>query len=139
MTVAGAPLPTPPRPPRHVALLIGIGDYKYFEPPPGPPGQTDLSGPPNDVPRMRFTLRRYGFDGDSNVRVLRDAAASRQGIADGFRWLAERATDSADVVVVFYSGHGSRTRDANGDEALVTPGDTLDEALVPWDAKDVYD
>jgi caspase domain-containing protein len=88
---------------------------------------------------MRFTLRRYGFDGDSNVRVLRDAAASRQGIADGFRWLAERATDSADVVVVFYSGHGSRTRDTNGDEALVTPGDTLDEALVPWDAKDVYD
>jgi hypothetical protein len=119
--------------------LIGIGDYQHFGPPPGPPGQTDLSGPPNDVPRMRFTLRRYGFDGDSNVRVLRDAAASRQGIAAGFRWLAERASDTADVVVIFYSGHGSRTRDTNGDEALVTPGDTLDEALVPWDAADVYD
>jgi hypothetical protein len=139
VTIAAPPPPRAPHPPRYVALFIGIGDYQHFSPLPGPAGQTDLSGPPNDVPRMRFTLRRFGFDGDSNVRVLRDAAASRQGIADGFRWLAERATDTADVVVVFYSGHGSRTWDTNGDEALVTPGDTLDEALVPWDAADVYD
>lgn len=137
VTIAG-PAPAP-HPPRYVALFIGIGDYQHFSAPPGPAGQTDLSGPPNDVARMRFTLRRFGFDGDSNVGVLRDAAASRQGIGEGFRWLAERATDTADVVVVFYSGHGSRTRDTSGDEALVTPGDTLDEALVPWDAADVYD
>lgn len=83
---------------------------------------------------MRISLRRFGFEGDSHVRILRDSAASRHGIAAGFRWLAERATDSADVVVVFYSGHGSRTRDTNGDEARTTPGDTTDEALVPWDA-----
>lgn len=121
------------RPPRHIALLIGIGNYKNFDPPPGEPGHTDLHGPGNDVERMRLTLRRFGFAGDSNVRVLRDSAASRRGIAAGFRWLAERATDTADVVVVFYSGHGSRARDANGDEARTTPGDSTDEALVPWD------
>jgi hypothetical protein len=120
-------------------LLIGIADYKNFAPPPGEPGHTDLHGPGNDVERMRVSLRRFGFAGDSNVRVLRDAAASRQGIAAGFRWLAERATDSADVVVVFYSGHGSRVRDLNGDEARTTPGDSTDEALVPWDAASTAD
>jgi hypothetical protein len=120
-------------------LLIGIADYKNFEPPPGEPGHTDLHGPGNDVERMRISLRRFGFAGDSNVRVLRDDAASRQGIAAGFRWLAERATDSADVVVVFYSGHGSRARDLNGDEARTTPGDSTDEALVPWDAASTAD
>jgi hypothetical protein len=115
-------------------LLIGIADYKYFPPSPGEPGHTDLHGPGNDVERMRISLRRFGFAGDSNVRILRDSAASRRGIAAGFRWLAGRASDSADVVVVFYSGHGSRTRDTNGDEARTSPGDTIDEALVPWDA-----
>ncbi|HEV8510274.1 MAG TPA: caspase family protein [Gemmatimonadales bacterium] len=129
----------PPRPPRHIALLIGIADYKNFAPPPGEPGHTDLNGPGNDVERMRISLRRFGFAGDSNVRVLRDSVASRRGIAAGFRWLAERATDSGDVVVVFYSGHGSRARDTNGDEARTTSGDTTDEALVPWDAVSTSD
>lgn len=129
----------PPRPPRYVALFIGIADYKNFAPPPGEPGHTDLHGPGNDVERMRLSLRRFGFAGDSNVRVLRDSAASRRGIAAGFRWLAERATDSGDVVVIFYSGHGSRARDLNGDEARTTPGDTTDEALVPWDASNTSD
>jgi len=137
----GAFAPTvhhPSRPPRRLALLIGISDYKNFQPD-GPPGQSDLNGPANDVPRIKTSLRRYGFDGDSSVRVLLNAQASRQGITDGFRWLAQQATDTADVVVIFYSGHGSFTKDLNGDEALVTPGDTLDEALVPWDAMDIHD
>src|SRR2546425_4556 len=137
----GAFAPTvhhPPRPPRRLALLIGISDYKNFQPD-GPPGQSDLTGPANDVPRIKTSLRRYGFDGDSSVHVLLNAQASRQGITDGFRWLAQQATDTADVVVIFYSGHGSFTKDLNGDEALVTPGDTLDEALVPWNALDIHD
>src|SRR5438094_1554223 len=141
VALTGAFAPTvhhPPRPPRRLALLIGISDYKNFQPD-GPPGQSDLNGPANDVPRIKTSLRRYGFDGDSSVRVLLNAQASRQGITDGFKWLAQQATDTADVVVIFYSGHGSFTKDLNGDEALVTPGDTLDEALVPWDAMDIHD
>ena len=141
VALTGAFAPTvhhPPRPPRRLALLIGISDYKNFQPD-GPPGQSDLNGPANDVPRIKTSLRRYGFDGDSSVRVLLNAQASRQGITDGFKWLAQHATDTADVVVIFYSGHGSFTKDLNGDEALVTPGDTLDEALVPWDAMDIHD
>ena len=127
----------PPRPPRRVALLIGIGDYRYFLPVPPPP--TKLAGPIHDVELMRQVLREKEFVGDDDVRVLTDSAASREGIAAGFRWLAERANDTSDVVVVFYSGHGSNAPDRNGDEARVMPGDVLDEALVPWEARDIHD
>jgi hypothetical protein len=126
------------REPRRVALLIGIADYQHFTPT-GPPGKTDLQGTLNDVARVRTSLRRWGFEDGENLRVLTDARASKQGIAEGFRWLAERASDPNDVVVIYYSGHGSFAPDEDGDEALVTPGDTQDEALVPWDARDIHD
>ena len=123
----------PARDPRHVALFIGIADYQHFTPD-GPPGKSDLSGPTNDVERMRKSLERWNFAGAEDVRVLTNAQASRQGIADGFRWLASRATDTSDVVVIFFSGHGTFVPDADGDEARVTPGDVDDEALIPSDA-----
>lgn len=142
----GASAPAPgadDRAPRRVALLIGIGDYVHFEPG-GPRGRTDLEGPPNDVSRMRRSLRRYGFGGDdpsseADVRVLRDGEATFEAIEEGFRWLASRATDTADVVVVYYSGHGSFAEDRDGDEAELSPGDRHDEALVPADATDITD
>jgi len=141
LSASSAPFPAPSpnevssdkREGRRLALLIGIGDYKHFDRR-GPAGQTDLVAPPRDVERMRLTLRRFGFDGEENVRILVDAEASKEGIADGFRWLTDRATNSADVVVIYYSGHGTYTGDLDGDEALVTKGDEHDEALVPWDA-----
>lgn len=123
--------------PSRLALLIGISDYLHFDPW-GPPGRSDLSGPANDVERMRLTLRGFGFQGEG-VRVLRDTAASRSAIRDAFRWLATNTRDSTDAVVIYFAGHGSRTRDLDGDETRVTPGDTLDEALVPWDASDPGD
>lgn len=125
------------RAPRHVALLIGISDYLHFDLE-GEPGKTDLEGPVNDAERIRIALRRFGFDGE-DVRTLLDEEASLEGIEAGFRWVAERATDTADVVVVFYAGHGSHAPDTDGDEAEVTPGDDRDEVLVPWDASDIHD
>lgn len=125
------------RPPRHVALLIGISDYQNFTPT-GPPGQTDLNGPRNDLPLMQSVLRSRLFSDPEDFKVLSDSAASRAGIMAGFHWLLERASDPNDVVVVFYSGHGTNAPDANGDETRVTPGDRKDEALVPWDAAEIH-
>jgi len=126
------------RPPRHIALIIGIGDYKNFIPS-GPPGNSDLNGPPNDIELIRSTLRSRLFENPEDIRILRDSAASRAGIQAGFRWLIERANDPGDIVVVFYSGHGSNAPDQNGDEARVTPGDHKDEGLVPWDVENIHD
>ena len=55
---------------RHLALLIGIGDYQRFKAF-GYAPRVDLKGPPHDLERMRLTLRRFGFEGD-NVRILKD-------------------------------------------------------------------
>ncbi|MGH9320881.1 MAG: caspase family protein, partial [Vicinamibacteria bacterium] len=121
-----------PEAPRQVALLIGIGDYEHFEDG-GKPGQSDLQGPGNDVERIRKSLERFGFVGE-DVRILRDSNASKAGIFEAFRWVAGRARNPKDSVVIFYSGHGTFASDLDGDEAEVTPGDTLDEGLVPWDA-----
>jgi hypothetical protein len=130
------------RAPRHLSLLIGAGNYKYA-------GEwkdlRNLKGPRTDVRRMQHTLRRWGFRADAATqRVLVDQQASKQGIMDAFRWLASQATDTGDVVVIYYSGHGSWAPDANidavrtKDEARSVPGDNFDEALVPWDARDPH-
>jgi hypothetical protein len=126
------------RAPRRIALFIGISDYKNFALD-GPAGQTDLEGPANDVERMQKSLRRWGFGAAGDTRVLLDRAASKQGITDAFRWVSEQATDPSDVVVIYYSGHGSYADDRDGDEAAGLPGDTKDEGLVPWDAADIHD
>jgi hypothetical protein len=128
-----SPAPRPAREPRHVALLIGIADYKTFQPG-GPPGFSDLSGPVNDLPRMKKSLEKWGFVEGEDMRVLRDEQASQAGFRDAFRWLAERASDTADVVVIYYSGHGDPVPDLNGDEDSLARGDRMDEALLPWDA-----
>jgi len=132
----------PQREPRHLSLLIGAGNYKYA-------GEwkdlKNLKGPRTDVRRMQHTLRRWGFRDDAaNQRVLVDEQASKAGITAAFRWLASRATDSGDVVVIYYSGHGSWAPDQDidairtRDEAQSVPGDNYDEALVPWDARDPH-
>ncbi len=126
-------LPAVRRTPRRVALLVGIADYKNFTPD-GRPGETDLEGPKADVELMKTVLRGRGFDGPDDVRVLRDAEASKAGLIAGFKWAAERADSPEDVVVIYYSGHGTFTPDDDGDEAKLNPGDVFDEALVPWDA-----
>lgn len=124
---------TPVRDPRHVALLIGVSDYQVLTDNPSAAngGLTDLWGPGNDVKRMRTSLLQWGFTDSSDVRVLTNRAATRDGIGRAFKWLQERASDTSDVVVVFFSGHGTSVADENREEA-----DGKDEAIVPYDAVD---
>jgi hypothetical protein len=114
--------------PRKLALLIGINEYRS-------PTLLDLRGCVNDVLLMRTVLtNQFGFEPEQ-VTVLADAQATRQGIIDAFRALTAKAR-AGDVVVVHYSGHGSRMKDASGDES-----DGLDETIVPHDSRegDVFD
>ena len=77
--------------------------------------------------RVRSSLRTWGFTNDEDVRVVTGRAATKAGLEEAFGWVASRATDSADVVVIYYSGHGSHAPDADGDEP-----DGRDEGLVPF-------
>ena len=113
MLVAG-PAMAEPR-----ALLIGIGPY---------PKVTPLRGPERDVARMKaFATATLGFRPEQ-VRELRDAAATHQGIVNAIREWLVAGSQPGDKVLLYYSGHGAQIDDLDGDEE-----DGLDETLVPFD------
>lgn len=108
------------REPQRRALLIGIDSYPLFPP------ENQLRGCRNDVELMAEVLEEhFGF---SDVRRLNDGEASREGIRAALEAL-RRDTDEGDVVVLHYSGHGSRRRNPEGSSA-----DGFDETLVPHDS-----
>ena len=64
---------------------------------------------------------------DSHIKVIENV--SRRQFRDGMIWLREHATPG-DLVLVFFSGHGSNIKDDNDDEA-----DGLDEVFIPIDVE----
>lgn len=103
------------------ALLIAIDRYPYFK-------GADLQGCVNDMTALAETLKgRFGFPADG-VRLLVDAAATRDGILRALDELAAAVADG-DIVVLAYAGHGSQVTDLEGDEP-----DGLDETIVPYDS-----
>ena len=103
------------------ALLIGIGKYEVLP---------RLPGSKNDIKLVRQVLvSRYGFS-DENVAVVRDEAATRDGVLAALNKIVKEAGPK-DVVYIHYSGHGSQVQDLNGDE----PDDELDETIVPQDGR----
>jgi len=111
-----------PRSNRH-ALIIGIGSYRVdaarsVEP---------LAGLAQDMASalsMAATLQVP----DANITLLRDEAATHEGIAAAIRELEAR-TLPGDRVFIYWSGHGSRFFDAAEGGCV--------ETLVPYDLQDV--
>ena len=111
------------------ALLIGI-NYEGTS--------SELNGCINDVNNMyRFLTKECGYDA-SEIRVLTDEKhagdrdqPTRHNILKGFRWLHKAVPKDGKTPVrlfVHYSGHGSWSRDTNGDEH-----DGRDESICPVD------
>lgn len=100
------------------ALLVGINAYSA----------APLRGCLNDVDQMsQLLISRFGFPPE-NVRTLRDAEATTQGITEGLAWLATGGSDPSAVRLFHFSGHGTFAPDRNGDEP-----DGKDECIVPYD------
>ncbi len=91
------------------ALLIGIQDYSEV------PDTHSLRGPQNDIALMSETLQKVLRIPENNITVLLDKAATHTGIEKAFQALSEKVQKN-DFVYIHYSGHGSFTRDLNGDE-----------------------
>lgn len=68
-----------------------------------------------------------GWMPDRQVTMLQDAAATIEGVKAAIRQAAE-GMDETSLLVLSLSGHGTRRRDASGDE-----DDGKDEGLVLWD------
>lgn len=118
----GSPQVVASQEPQRRALLIGINDYTS-------PKVPDLRGAVNDVEMMkRVLITRLGFP-EENIKLLTDKQATRSAVLDAIDELVSTAKKD-DVVYFHYSGHGSRARDANGDE-----NDGFDETILPQDAR----
>lgn len=105
------------------AVMIGIN---YVGDSPG-----ELSGCWNDVLNMKkYIMDVHGFE-EENIMVLMDdgehTEPTHDNIINAYRQVVSDAEDG-DAIFLHYSGHGTKLRDDDGDEA-----DGYDEALVPRD------
>ena len=114
------PLPVGPK---KTALLFGINDY--------PGSVNDLSFCLNDIETVAKNLKRYWPEftvkeyADGNVTVSNFLRQLRKHI---------EALTIGDVLLIYYSGHGTQVYDRNGDES-----DGYDEALFLHDGPLVDD
>ena len=113
--------------PRNVyALLVGIDAY--------PEPVQPLNGCRNDIVAVQALLEKRvsGSDDRLRVRTLLDDAATREAVIDGFHEHLGQAK-SGDVVLFYYSGHGSQ--EIAPEEFWHLEPDHLDETLVLWDSR----
>ncbi|KAL3724061.1 hypothetical protein ACJRO7_036130 [Eucalyptus globulus] len=93
----------------------------------------ELKGTVNDVKHMKeLLIHTFGFL-EENIRVLTEEEKNehqrptRKNILDAFQWLI-RDCRSEDSVVFFFSGHGLRHPESDGDEL-----DGFNESICPVD------
>ena len=92
---------------RNVALLVGVGQFR------DPALQTEqLLGTAADVDGVQKTLtERWNF-APADVKVLRDADATRERILAEIAALNARSA-AGDTIVIYFSGHGTSANDNN--------------------------
>ncbi|MBU4350284.1 caspase family protein [bacterium] len=102
------------------AVIVGIEDYQYI---------TDLSYTIDDALDTQDVLVFYGNWDMGNIQLLTDGNASKSDIQSAITNMAKLA-DANDVCLFFFSGHGSRIPDDDGDEGNAN---LYDEVICPWD------
>lgn len=103
------------------AVLVGVNEYER-------PDIPSLRGCVNDVFLVRKLLRRWFGVENRHIRVIVDARATKDEILRRLRETLNAAA-AGDLVVFYFSGHGSQIRDRDGDELA----DGLDELICPYD------
>ncbi len=103
------------------ALLVGVGNYRYHL----ANGIQPLDGPIHDVALMaRLLETEYK---PVKITRLTNGTATSKNIRNALNNLVSE-TKPGDTVLFYFSGHGVRLADGNGDEK-----DGCDEALVAYD------
>lgn len=113
------------------ALLVGVSEY------PSLPERFQLSGPRNDMARMKALLAQRGFAAADTV-VLADGVEGAQGlptraaILAALEHLAQEARPG-DQVLLYFAGHGSQEPADRSTEAGRQEPDGLFEIFLPRD------
>ncbi len=121
ITRPGKRPPLAERHPRRLGVCVGISEYKD-------PKIPRLHVCHEDARQMAQAFKaRCGLDG---VILLQNEQATLEAIREAIYGRMVQNTRPGDTVFIFFSCHGGRCADTNGDEA-----DGLDEYLVPYDAE----
>ncbi|MUG92858.1 hypothetical protein F7734_10510 [Scytonema sp. UIC 10036] len=104
------------------ALLIGINKYPKL------PEHKQLRGCENDVKLINKVLQENFSFPENQITRLFDEEATRQNILKALQELVDRVNRN-DIVVIHYSGHGSRMTDRERDKP-----DGMDETIMPYDS-----
>lgn len=111
---------------RKLALLIGIDQYSNQVIDPALTQDVSLRGAITDVELQReLLIYRFGFQ-PQDIVTLTDRAATRQNILDAVNGHLVQQAETGDVVLLHFSGYGSRVR-------LIDQPETLRRSLVPID------
>jgi metacaspase-1 len=103
------------------AVLVGVDEYERSDVP-------SLRGCVNDVALVRWLLKTYFLVPNENIRVVVNERATKAAILHRLEDMIRRAR-AGDLLVFYFSGHGSQIRDRDGDELT----DSLDELICPYD------
>jgi hypothetical protein len=103
------------------AVLVGIDEYER-------PDIPSLRGCVNDVALVRMLLKQYFAVPNEHIRVVVNQRATKANIVYRLEDMIARS-QPGEVLVFYYSGHGSQIRDRDGDELT----DSLDEIICPYD------
>jgi hypothetical protein len=103
------------------AVLVGIDRYER-------PDIPTLHGCVNDVALVRGLLKEYFAVPNERIRVIVNERATKANILHRLVDMIQRS-EPGEVLVFYYSGHGSQVRDRDGDELA----DALDEIICPYD------
>ena len=112
--------------PNGYALLIGVDESTVRT--------WALPDVAKDIAALESVLKdpdRCGYQ-TSNIKVLKGAAATYQGIVDALEWLQQRiSADASDDATVFldYSGHGWRDTDQSPPEYFLIPFDVKEDDI----------
>jgi hypothetical protein len=108
------------------AVIVGVADYTGTS--------YDLAYTDDDAIDMYNTLLLSGdYWQPDHIALLLDSEADKAGILTAFNWLDDNE-DQDDVVLFFFSGHGTYKADDDGDEL-----DGWDEFICPCDFNDIRD
>ncbi len=103
------------------AVLVGVDRYER-------PDVPTLRGCVNDVALVRMLLKQYFDVPNEDLRVVVNERATKQNILHRLEDMIGRS-QPGEVLVFYFSGHGSQIRDRDGDELA----DSLDEVICPYD------
>ena len=106
--------------PRRLGIFVGISNYKDAR-------ISSLGVCHRDAQLFRQKMNEKG--GLSESVLLCNGDATKQNVVDAIQRLALKAR-AGDEVILYWSGHGTRLPDDNGDETR----DGMDEFLVTYDA-----